>query len=339
MRRHRFVAGLGSAALIGAAGSALPMLWPRMARAQQQRLRRVAVFVALAENDPETQSRLAALRHGLTTAGWIEERNLHLDYYYAEGSAELSQTVAAEVVRSRPDLILANGTSVVAALKKTTQTIPIVFAVLNDPVGQGLIESLAHPGGNITGFTFIEPDLIGKWLTVLMEMSPAIKHSTVIYHPETSPYYPAYLRAFAAVQGSAAARISTTPVMSLDEIEGAVAAAAREPGGSLIVPPDAFLVVNRAMVLDAARRHALPAISAYRQFTIEGGLVSYGPDTKDIFERSASYVDRILKGASPADLPAQSPVNYEFYINLRTARALGLDPPSTLIAQADEVIE
>src|SRR5205807_2349509 len=173
-------------------------------------------------------------------------RNLHLDYYYAEGSADLAQSVAAEVVRSRPDLILANGTSVVAALKRTTQTIPIVFAVLNDPVGQGLIESLAHPGGNITGFTFIESDLIGKWLTVLTDMSPAIKHSTVIYHPETSPYYPAYLRAFAAVQSSAAARISTTAVMSLDQIEGAVAAAAREPGGSLIVPPDAFLVVNRA---------------------------------------------------------------------------------------------
>jgi putative ABC transport system substrate-binding protein len=172
-----------------------------------------------------------------------------------------------------------------------------------------------------------------------MDMSSAIKHSTVIYHPETSPYYPAYLRSFAAAQSNAAARISTTPVMSLDEVDVAVAAAAREPGGSLIVPPDAFLVVNRAAVLEAARRHRLPAISAYRQFTIEGGLVSYGPDTKDIFERSAGYVDRILKGASPADLPAQSPAKYEFYINLRTAKALGLDPPPTLVAQADEVIE
>jgi putative ABC transport system substrate-binding protein len=321
------------------ASAAAVLLRPDAASAQQQRLRRVAVFVALAENDPETQSRLAALRHGLMAAGWIEERNIHLDYYYAEGSADLAQSVAAEVVRSRPDLILANGVSVVAALKSATQTIPIVFAVLNDPIGQGLIESLARPGGNITGFTFIEPDLIGKWLTVLTDLSSAIKHSTLIFHPDTSPYYPAYLRAFAATQSGAAAKISVAPVASLDQIEAVVAAAAREGGGSLIVPPDAFLVVNRAAVLQAAQRHALPAISAYRQFTIEGGLVSYGPDTKDIFERSAGYVDRILKGASPSDLPVQSPAKYEFYINLRTAKALRLDPPPTLVAQADEVIE
>jgi len=272
-------------------------------------------------------------------AGWIENRNLHLDYYFAEGSVELAQSVAAEVVRSRPDLILANGNAVVAALKQATQTIPIVFAVLNDPVGQGLIENLARPGGNITGFTFIEPELIGKWLTVLTGLSPAIKRSTLIHNPETSPYYPAYLRSFAATQSDAAAKVSVIPVSSPDEIERAAAAAAHEDGGSLIVPPDAFIVVHRAVVIEAARRHALPAISAYRQFALEGGLVSYGPDTTDIFARSAGYVDRIFKGAKPSDLPAQSPAKYEFYINLRTAKALRLDPPATLVAQADEVIE
>jgi putative ABC transport system substrate-binding protein len=338
MRRRELVAGLGSAALTAAAGGVAVFL-PDPARAQQQRVRRVAVFVAIAENDPETQARLAALRHGLMAAGWIEDRNLHLDYYFAEGSAELAQSVAAEVVRSRPDLIVANGTAVVAALKQATQTIPIVFAVLNDPVGQGLIESLARPGGNITGFTLIEPDLIGKWLNVLTDLSPSVKRSTLIFHPETSPYYPAYLRSFAAAQGGAAAKISIAPIMTPDEIEGVVAAAARGGGGSLMFPPDAFLIVHRSAILQAAQRHALPAISAYRQFTIEGGLVSYGPDTKDIFERSAAYVDRILKGASPSDLPAQSPAKYEFYINLRTAKAMGLDPPPNLVAQADEVIE
>jgi putative ABC transport system substrate-binding protein len=329
MRRREFIT------LLGGTAATLPLA----AWAQRQRVRRVAVVVAIAENDPETQARLAALRHGLMAAGWVEDRNLHLDYYFAEGSAKLAQSVASEVVRSRPDLILANGNAVVAALKQATQTIPIVFAVLNDPVGQGLFESYARPGGNITGFTFIEPDLIGKWLTVLTDLSPAIKRSTLIHNPEVSTYFPAYLRSFAATQSSAAAKVSVIPVTSPDEIERAAAAAAREDGGSLIVPPDAFIVVHRAVVLEAARRHALPAISAYRQFTFEGGLVSYGPDTIDIFERSAGYVDRILKGEKPADLPVQQPTKFELVINLKTAKALGLIVPDKLLALADDVIE
>ena len=315
------------------------LLRPDAARAQQQRVRRVAVFVGISENDPETQARVAGFRRGLMAAGWIEERNLHLDYYYADGSAEVAQSVAAEVVRSRPDLILANGVLVVSALKKATQTIPIVFAAVNDPVGQGFIESYARPGGNITGFAFIEPELIGKWLAVLTELSPAIKRSALLFNPTTTPYYPGYLRAFEATQTAGSAKVSAAPVTTPDEIEGAVAVLAREEGGSLIAAADPFVVVHRAAILEAARRHALPAISAYRQFTIDGGLVSYGPDTQDAFERSAGYVDRILKGANPSDLPVQSPVKYEFYINLRTAKALRLDPPPTLVAQANEVIE
>jgi putative ABC transport system substrate-binding protein len=324
-------------ALAGAAAAVL--LRPGIASAQQQRVRRVAIFLGISENDPETQARLAGIRHGLMTAGWIEERNLHLDYYYADASAEVAQSVAAEVVRGRPDLILANGVLVVAALKKATQTIPIVFAAVNDPVGQGFIESYARPGGNITGFSFIEPELIGKWLAVLTELSPAIKRSALMFNPATTPYYPTYLRTFEATQRAGSAKVSAAPVTSPDEIEGVVAALAREGGGSLIAAADPFIVVHRATLLEAIRRHALPAISAYRQFTIDGGLVSYGPDTQDAFERSAGYVDRILKGASPSDLPVQSPAKYEFYINLRTAKALRLDPPPTLVAQADEVIE
>jgi putative ABC transport system substrate-binding protein len=312
---------------------------PLAARAQQRQLRRVAVFLGISENDPETQARLSALRRGLAAAGWTEGRNLHLDYYFAEGSAEEAQSISTEVVRSRPDLILANGTSVVAALKAATDMIPVVFAVLNDPVGQGFIQSLARPGANITGFTFIEFELIGKWLSMLTEASSAIRGSAVIFNPATSPYYPVYLRSFAATQSRLSTKVSPAPVTNTDEIEGVVAALAREPGSSLMVPPDPFIVVHRGTILEAANRHRLPAISAYRQFAIEGGLMSYGPDTADIFERSAAYVDRILKGASPSELPAQSPVKYDFYINLRTAKTLGLDLPATLVAQANEVIE
>jgi putative ABC transport system substrate-binding protein len=330
MRRREFIIMLGGAA----AG------WPLAARAQQAGMRRIAVFLGIAENDPETQARLVALRRGLAAVGWNEGRNLSVEYFFADGSAEQAQAIAAEVVRRRPDLIVANGTSVVGALKAATQTIPIVFAVVNDPVGQGCIQSLARPGGNITGFTFIEFDLIGKWLSVLTEASPAIRRSAVIFNPRTSPYYPVYLRSFAAAtQGANLVPVAPAPVMNPDEIDGVVAALARERGGSLMVPPDPFVVVHRGAILEAANRHAVPAISAYRQYAIEGGLMSYGPDTAAIFERSASYVDRILKGADPADLPAQSPVKFEFYVNLRTARMLGLDLPATLVAQADEVIE
>jgi putative ABC transport system substrate-binding protein len=245
----------------------------------------------------------------------------------------------AEVVRGRPDLILANNAFVVATLKPATQTIPIVVAGINDPVELGFIESYARPGGNITGFTFMEPELIGKWLTVLTEMSPVIKRSALLFNPTTTPYYPAYLRSFEATQPSGSAKVSAAPVTSSEEIERVVAGLAREPGGSLIVSADPFNVVHRGIILEASKRHALAAISAYRQFTVEGGLASYAPDIPDIFERSAAYVDRILKGAKPADLPVQAPTKFEFVINLKTATALGLLVPPTLLALADEVIE
>ena len=329
MRRRDFITLLGGAAT-----------WPIAARAQQPgRVRRVAVVVGISENDPESQARLARLRHGLMAAGWVEGRNLHLDYYFANGSAELVQSVVAEVVRGRPDLILANNAFVVVTLKPATQTIPIVVAGVNNPIELGFIESYARPGGNITGLTFMEPELIGKWLSVLTEMSPAIKRSALLFNPTTTPYYPAFLRSFEATQPSGSAKVSAAPVTGSEEIERVVAGLAREPGGSLIVSADPFNVVHRDVILEATQRHAVPAISAYRQFTIEGGLASYAPDIPDIFERSAAYVDRILKGAKPADLPVQAPTKYETVINLKTARALGLTVPPNLLALADEVIE
>jgi putative ABC transport system substrate-binding protein len=329
MRRRDFITLLGGAAAA----------WPVAARAQQQPMRRAAVFLGLAEDDPETQARLAALRRGLTAAGWIEGRNLHLDYYFSNGSAEVAQSVAAEVVRSQPDLIFANSTSVVAALKQATQTIPIVFAAVNDPVGLGFIESYARPGRNITGFTLIEPELIGKWFSVLTNLFPAIKHSVLLFNPTTTPYYPAFLRSLQAMQGGVSDKISAAPITSPDEIEGVLAALAREPGASLIAAADPFILVHRAAIIEAALRHRVPAISLYRQFAIEGGLVSYGPDTQDVFERSAAYVDRILKGASPSDLPAQLATKFQFVINLKTARTLGLTVSSEMQFIADEVIE
>jgi putative ABC transport system substrate-binding protein len=330
MRRRDFITLLGGAMAA----------WPLAARAQQQeRARRVAVVVGISENDPETRARLAALRHGLMAAGWIEGRNLHVDYYFASGSTELAQSIVAEVVRSRPDLILANNTFVVATLKAATQTIPIVVAAINDPIELGFIETYARPGGNITGFTFIEPELIGKWLTLLTDMSPVIKRSALLFNPTTTPYYPGYLRSFEASQPAGAAKVSAAPVTSAEEIEAMVAGLAREPGGSLIVSADPFNVVHRATILEATRRHALPTISAYRQFTIEGGLASYAPDIPDIFERSAAYVDRILKGAKPADLPMQAPTKFGMAVNLKTAKALGLTVPAILQATADEVVE
>ena len=329
MRRREFIAGLGSAAS-----------WPVVARAQRgDRVRRVAVLLGIGENDPETQLRLVAFRKGLAALGWIEGRNLHLDYTFADGDPERSRSAAAEVVRSAPDVIFANSTPVVAALKQATRTIPIIFAVVNDPVGQGFIDSLARPGGNITGFTFLEFTMIGKWLSILQAASPMVQRSAVMFNPRTSPYYYVYLRSYEASQTSVAGAVMPAPANDPSEINGIVASLSHDPGGSLMIPADTFAVVHRGVMIDAANRHALPVIAAYRQFAREGCLISYGPDTNDVFERSAAYIDRILKGESPAELPAQSPVKFELAINLKTAKAIGMAIPPMLLAQADEVIE
>ena len=213
------------------------------------------------------------------------------------------------------------------------------FAVVNDPVGQGFISTLAHPGGNITGFTFIEFTMVGKWLEMLKAVSPGMVRAALMFNPNTSPYYDVYLRSFEAIPRSIAVEVTTTPVRNTAEIEEALPKLGRQPGGGLIVPPDVFTIVHRETIMRSAEEHRLPVIWSYRQFVAEGALISYGPDTADIFRRSASYVDRILKGEKPADLPAQSPINFELAINLKAAKALGLTVPSSLLALADEVIE
>jgi putative ABC transport system substrate-binding protein len=328
MRRRAFIAGLGGAAA-----------WPVVARAQSERVRRVTFLHVYAENDPEVLPRIVAFRQGLEELGWVENRNIRIEHLYSGGDLNRIQTSATELVRSAPDLIAGSGTAIIAALKQATDSIPIVFSVVNDPVGQGFVTTLSHPGGNITGFTFVDFPMLGKWLEMLKEIAPGVRRVTLLFDPDTSPYYPVFLREFGAGAASLAVGLSTSPVRDEVEIEATITAFARESEGGLIVAPDAFINTRRQLTMALAERHRLPAIYGFRQFVTEGALISYGPDTVDIVRRSASYVDRILKGEKPADLPVQSPTKYELVINLKTAKALGLMVPTALLARADEVIE
>jgi putative tryptophan/tyrosine transport system substrate-binding protein len=330
VRRREFITLLGGAAAA----------WPLAARAQRSdRVRRIVFLHGIAENDPEAQARVVAFRQGLEALGWVESRNIQVQHRFSGGDFAQMQAYTAQVVDSSPDLIVASSSPVIAALKQATNTIPIVFAVVNDPLGQGFVASQARPGGNITGFTFVDFPMIGKWLELLKEIAPGVNRITLVFNPQTAAYYPIFLREFAAGAASLAAEVSATPVRDATEIEAAAAALAREPGGGLIAGPDPFLNARREVVMAMSTRHRLPVIFGFRRYVTEGALMSYGPDTVDIVRRSASYVDRILKGEKPADLPVQAPNRYELAINLKTTKALGLEVPPTLLARADEVIE
>jgi putative ABC transport system substrate-binding protein len=235
-------------------------------------------------------------------------------------------------------MIVANSSLVVAELKRATSTIPIVFAVVNDPVGQGFVTNLAHPGGNVTGFTLVEFEMMGKWLELLKEMAPRISRAKLLFNPMTAPFFVSWLREHGAVS-VASIELEPAPVHDQAEIEATMAALTREPDSGLITAADVFTVANRTLIIGLAERYRLPAIYQFRQFAADGGLMSYGPDTADIFRRAAAYVDRILKGANPADLPVQQPTKFQLVINLKTAKALGLTVPAALLARADEVIE
>ncbi len=330
MQRRQFVRLLSSAAVF----------WQLGARAQRlERVRQIGFLLGLDENEPEGQARITAFRQGLEALGWTEGGDIRIDARFAGGDSERIRSYVAELVTPRRSLIVAHSAPVVAALKQATSTIPIVFVIVNDPVGQGLIASLAHPGGNITGFTFVDFELLGKWMELLREITPNIVRAGLMFNPDVAPYFHAYLSEFRAVPTSLAVEITATPVHDAAEIEAAIARLARTPDGGLIVAPDPFTVVNRHVIMRSAEFHRLPTVCALRQAAAEGMLVSYGPDPSDIFRRSASYVDRILKGAKPTDLPVQAPTKFELAINLKTARALGLNVQPTLLARADEVIE
>jgi putative ABC transport system substrate-binding protein len=316
--------------------------WPLAARAQQpDRVRRIGLLIgASEENDAESLARITAFRQGLEALGWTEGRNIRIDYRFGGGDAARIQTYAAELVNAEPDVIVANSAAVVAALKHATSTIPIVCAAVNDPVEQGFVASLARPGGNITGFIYVEFPMLGKWLELLKEMVPSVRRAALLFNPETTPYYPVWLREFKALPQTPAVDLVAAPVHNESEIETAIVALAGEPGGGLIAASDPFNTGHRGLIMTLAKRHRVPAVyGGGTLFAAEGGLMTYGPDFYDIFRRSASYVDRILRGEKPADLPVQAPTKYELAINLKTAKALGLTVPSALLARADEVIE
>jgi putative ABC transport system substrate-binding protein len=335
MQRREFITLFGGASitLIGVAATAWPLA------AQTQRVRRLGALMSNSEDDPLAQMRLVAFRQALAELGWIEGRNLRIEWRWTGGDITRVREYSAELVRLAPEVIVANGTPSVAALKQATSSIPIVFVVVNDPVAQGIIASMAHPGGNITGFSFLEYSMVGKSLEMLKQIAPSIVRVAMMFNPDTYPYYPIHLRSFETVARTLSLELTAAPVSSLEEIDEVVAKLGRQPGSALLVTPDPYLNVHRGAVVRAAGQYRVPATYSYRQHVQEGGLMSYGADTVDIFKRSASYIDRILKGTTPADLPAQAPVKFEIAINLRTAKALGVDIPPNLLALADEVIE
>jgi ABC-type uncharacterized transport system substrate-binding protein len=323
--------------LIAGAAAALPVGARGAQRAE--RIRRLGMLMSNSEDDPLAQARVTAFRQALAELGWVEGRNLNIEWRWTGGDITRVREYATELVRLAPDVIVANGTPSVAALKQATTSIPIVFVVVNDPVAQGIIASMAHPGGNITGFSFLEYSMVGKSLEMLKQVAPGTVRVAIMFNPDTYPYYALHLRSFETVARTLSLQLTAAQVRSSEEIDEVVAKLAQQPGSALLITPDPYLVVHRGAVVRAAGQYRVPATYSYRQHVQEGGLMSYGADTVDIFRRSASYIDRILKGTSPADLPAQAPVKFEIAINLKTARALGLDIPPNLLALADDVIE
>jgi len=329
MRRREFIAGLGAA------------VWPLVARAQQgDRVRRIGVLIGWDENDRSAKAGLARFTQGLQELGWTDGKNLQMEIRWAAGDVNRMQAYAKELVGLQPDVILANTTPVTAALQRETRTIPIVFAAVADPVGDGFVTSLPRPGGNITGFISQEAAMAGKWLQLLTDIAPGVMRVAIIFNPDTAPgrgsYFPPLLEAAAR---SFKVDPIAAPVHSEAEIEMVIASAGREPRGGLIVLPDAFVRVHRAPIILLADRYKVPAVYSESVWAQEGGLLSYGVDRVDIFHRSASYLDRILRGAKPSELPVQIPTKFEMFVNLKTAKALGLVVPSSILVRADEVIE
>jgi len=328
MRRREFMTVLGGAA-IG---------WPLAARAQGERMRRIGVLMGIAESDPARQSFVTAFTEALQELGWSSGRNIHIEYRWGAGDAERIRDFARELVEMQLDLIVGHTTPVVAALKAQTRTIPIVFTQVSDPVGSGFIDGFAKPGGNITGFTNLESSMGSKLEELLKEVAPTITRVAVMFNPDTAPDRGSYfLRPVEAAAPSLHVELIPAPVHNDAEIEAAITTLA--PATGLIVMPDVFILAHREQILALADRHRLPAAYAYRLFAASGGLLSYGTDLTDLFRRAPRYVDRILTGTKPAELPVQQPTKFELVINLKTAKTLGLNVPLSLQAGADEVIE
>jgi putative ABC transport system substrate-binding protein len=331
MRRREFII---------AALSSATAAWPLTARAQQPTgIRRLGVLLNLSENDVEAQRLVTAFRQGLAQQGWADGRNLRIDYRWAGGDAGRITAFAKELVVLSPDIIVAYATPSVVALQQETRSIPIVFLSVTDPVGQGLVASLAHPGGNITGFAVFEISLGTKWIGTLKQIAPSLKRVTTIVNPKTAPYYRLYLDVIEKAASSFAVELTVVEVHDDAEIERAISTLSREPDSGLFAMPDSFNMVHRRTIIALMDRYRRPAMYYFPFFAREGGLISYGPDEADMFRQAAGYVDRILKGAKASDLPVQQPTKFELVINLKTAKALGLTIPEPFLLTADELIE
>jgi putative ABC transport system substrate-binding protein len=329
MRRRAFITLLGGATAA----------WPFAARAQQgERMRRIGVLMALAEDDPEAKARLAGFRQGLERRGWSEGRNIHLDYRFTAARGERLPALAKELVALQPDVILAHSQGAAAALQRESRAIPIVFVNSSDPIGAGFIASMARPGGNLTGVLHLEASIVGKWLAMLKEIKPSLTRAALMGNRKTSSL-DYFLQSGQAIAATLAVELVPSHVETAADIERAIESFARVPNSGLVLPPDVTTVAHRDLVIALAVRHRLPAVYPFISFVAAGGLMSYGTDQNDMFRLAASYVDRILRGDKPADLPVQAPTKFETAVNLRTAKALGLTVPPGLLVAADEVIE
>jgi putative ABC transport system substrate-binding protein len=326
MKRRQFIA------LVGGAATA----WPLVARAKSERVRRVGAFMGVAD-DSEGQSRLAIFRRTLQSLGWSEGRNIRFDIRWIPRDAAQARAVATELVSLKPDLIFATSTPVTTAVRDATRTIPVVFMQVTDPIGAGLVQSWAKPGGNMTGFANFETSMSGKWLELLKTLVPNIARVGYLFNPNTAPAL--YQQTVEEVAPRLSLKAVSSAVQAASEIEAAVERFAQEPSGGLLVLPDVFTTTNREQIIASAARYRVPTLYTFRFFAVEGGLMSYGVDVASVYQQSAEYIDRILRGTRPADLPVQGPTKLDLVINLKTAKALGLTVPSTLLARADEVIE
>jgi putative tryptophan/tyrosine transport system substrate-binding protein len=329
MRRREFMTLVAGAAA-----------WPHAVYAEQQEsLRRVGVLMGYAENDPESQSWLAAFKQGLMALGWAEGRNLRIDTLWAAGDISRATASAKDLVTLQPEVILSNSTPVTEALCRETRSVPLVFVNVSDPIGSGFVESLPRPGGNVTGFINLESSLVEKWLELLKEIAPGLTRVAVVFNPQTAPYVEYYLKPLETAASKIDVKTFAAPVRSDPDIEAVVAGLGRDPGNGLIAMTDIFMAVHRKTVIELTVQHKIPLMYYLRDVPANGGLISYGINFVDQFQHAASYVDRILRGAKPADLPVQVPTKYELVINLRTAKALGLGVPQSILIRADEVIE
>ena len=309
------------------------------ARAQQaERVRRIGVLISQAADDSEMKASLTGFRQGLERLGWSEGSNVRIDTRFAHGNLDQTQVLAKELIALQPDVILAHSMPVAAALQRESRAIPIVFVNVSDPVGSGLVASLARPGGNLTGLLMYEASIVGKWLAMLKEIAPRMARAAFVANPKI-PTYEYYLRTAKAIAPSLAIELVPSPIETAADIERAIELFAREPNGGLFLPPNTTNNVHRALIIALAARHRLPSVYAFRFFVVDGGLMSYAIDQVDMFRQTASYVDRILRGANPVDIPVQAPTKFKTTINLKTAKALGLEVPPGLLVAADELIE